>query len=75
MAKKLKLWNGRGHGYVYGKYSLSVAAYSQKQAAELINQACNVKYVNTSEIRDFYSSCWGNSMQGIEPTEPCVMPN
>jgi hypothetical protein len=75
MAKKLKLWNGRGHGK-YTRGHISVAAYSQKQAAELISIACyGPEYPNNirvNEIREYYSDCWGNVMSNIEPTEPCV---
>jgi len=38
--KTLKIWNGRG----YGKYinsNIYVAAYTQKQAAELVTEACH----------------------------------
>jgi hypothetical protein len=72
MAKTLKIWNGRGHGLKYGKYHVYVAAYTQKQAAELLSKALNSN-IDTNEIRVYYSSgCWGNSMVGIEATEPCV---
>ncbi len=76
MAKTLKIWNGRGHGNKYGRGHIYVAAYSQKQAAELVSKACfGDEYgdvVNVNEIRNYYSNCWGNSMDGITPTEPCV---
>ncbi len=76
MAKKLKIWNGRGHGRTYGRGHIYVAAYSQKQAAELVSRACYgddcPDNISTNEIRNYYSDCWGNSMNGIEPTEPCV---
>ncbi len=71
MAKVLKIWNGRGHGK-YNRGHIYVAAYSQKQATELIAKACET-YIGSSEIRNYYSlGCWGNSMEGIVPTEPCV---
>lgn len=70
MSKKLKIWNGRSHGK-YNKGHIYVAAYSQKQAAELISKSCNT-FITANEIREYYSPCWGNSMNGIEPTEPCV---
>lgn len=68
--KKLKIWNGRG----YRKYNsghIYVAAYSQKQAVELICKACEC-YIGVYEIQNYYSNCWGNPMDGIVPTEPCV---
>ena len=77
MAKKLKIWNGRGHGRTYGRGHIYVAAYSQKQAAELVSRACygddRPNNVSINEIKVYYSpNAWGNSMNGIEPTEPCV---
>jgi len=69
--KILKKWNGRGH-YKLNSHHIYVAAYSQKQAAELVGQACGLQTVGISEIREYYSPCWGNPMNGIEPTEPCV---
>lgn len=70
--RTLKIWNGRGHGK-FDNGHIYVAAYTQKQAAELIAEACNSPWITTHEIRTYYSKgCWGNSMDGIEPTEPCV---
>ena len=71
MAKQLKKWNGRGHGKDYDKGHFYVAAYSKKQAVELMSEVSN-KYITTNEVTNYYSNCWGNSMDGIEPTEPCV---
>ncbi len=74
MAKTLKIWNGRGHGR-YNRYHVYVAAYTQKQAVELINTALSA-YITTNEIRDYYAEgAWGNDMNGIEPVEPCVYVN
>jgi len=71
MAKTLKIWNGRGHGK-YIKGYIYVAAYSKKQAAELISTACDT-YITATEITDYYSEgSWSNSMSDIIPTEPCV---
>jgi hypothetical protein len=77
MAKKLKIWNGRGHGKTYGRGYIYVAAYSRKQAAELVSMACfgdeNPHVISTNEIKVYYhADCWGNPMNGITPTEPCV---
>jgi hypothetical protein len=73
MAKQLKIWNGRGHGK-HDKGHIYVAAYSQKQATELVSLACYElpDIISVNEIRNYYSPAWGNSMDGIEPTEPCV---
>jgi hypothetical protein len=72
--KKLKLFNGRGHGRKYQKGHFYVAAYSQKQAAELVGKAAGfVGSIGVSEIAQYYhKNSWGNTMDGIEPTEPCV---
>jgi hypothetical protein len=77
MVKQLKIWNGRAHGSKYKRGHVYVAAYSQKQAAELVSKACfGEEYpdiVSVHEIKTYYSpGAWGNSMNGIEPTEPCV---
>ena len=76
MAKQLKIWNGRGHGK-YNREHIYVAAYRQKQAAELVSIACygdeHPNIITPHQIKDYYSfGCWGNTMNGIIPTEPCV---
>lgn len=71
MAKKLKKWNGRGQGEWQGGH-ISIAAYSQKQAAELLGKVTGYTRGNLTEIREYFSPCWGNDMEGVEPTEPCV---
>lgn len=77
MAKQLKIWNGRGHGRTYGRGHIYVAAYSRKQAAELVSIACfgdEIPHViSSNEIKVYFSAdCWGTPMNGIVPTEPCV---
>lgn len=68
--KKLKLWNGRGHGK-YSRHHINIAAYSQKQAAALLSAVVNF-HIGIYEITNYYSSVWGNDMDGIVPTEPGV---
>lgn len=68
--KPLKIWNGRGHRR-FDRGTIYVAAYSMKQAAELVGRACET-YISANEIKVYYSPCWGNAMNGIIPTEPCV---
>lgn len=75
--RTLKLFNGRSHGSEYKEYHVYVAAYSQKQAAELVSMACFGKehkdLISLSEITKYYhKGTWGNSMNGIIPVEPCV---
>jgi hypothetical protein len=77
MAKQLKIWNGRSHGHKYKRHHVYVAAYSMKQAAELVSIACfgeeHPYIVSVSEIAVYYSKgVWGDRMKGIEATEPCV---
>lgn len=74
--KKLKLWNGAGHGKVEGKH-LYIAAYNQKHAAELASLAQtngrNSSRVSIYELKNYYSAgTWGYVMRDISPSEPCV---
>lgn len=69
--KTLKKWNGRGHGKYDNKH-INVCAYSRAEAARLVATACGVYYQLDHELKVYYAQCWGNSMDGIEPTEPAV---
>ena len=71
--KTLKVWNGKGFGK-YDQYFIYVAAYTKKQALELINKACfnRLDMVSYKYFTDYYANCWGNAMNGIIPTEPCL---
>jgi hypothetical protein len=76
-ARALKIWNGRCHGHKYNRHHAYVAAYSMKQAAEMLSIAFygseHKNLISTSEISKYYNKgAWGNKMQGIEPIEPCV---
>lgn len=73
----LKIWNGRGHGYKYPQHYAYVAAHSMKQAAELLSMAFYGKetknIISVFEVSNYYNKgTWGNHMEGIEATEPCV---
>lgn len=71
--KELKKWNGRSHGSKYQSGHFYIAAYSQKQASEIAGMASGYnRPLDISEIRNYYSNCWGNPMSGIEPSNPCV---
>lgn len=70
MVKKLKLWNGRGLGRL-DRQHINVAAYSQKQAAELVSTASGIN-ATVGEIKNYFAPCWGNPMDGIIPTVPCL---
>jgi glutamine amidotransferase-like uncharacterized protein len=75
-SKPLRLFNGRSHGGKYQRYYVYVAAKSVAQAAKLVSMACfdgRDNLVSASEINTYYNKgSWGNRMNGIEPTEPCV---
>jgi hypothetical protein len=74
--KTLKIWNGRSHGNKYHEHHAYVAAYSMKQAHELLSVVFfgegHHNLLSHSEIKNYYSECWENAMNGIERTEPCV---
>ena len=62
--KTLRLWNGRwkDRGRVY------VAAYTRADAGRLLSQAAGAELPAIDrEIRDYFSECWGNTMDGITP--------
>jgi len=73
MGNALQIWNGRGHGD-YNKGHFYVAAYTKKQACELISIAAGRSDwpITLYELNTYYSNAWGNTMDGITPTEPCV---
>ncbi len=68
--RQLKKWNGRGGGGKQGTFY--IAAYSQKQAAELYVMAGGYQMGSIGEIQKYYSNTWGIAMNGIEPQNPCV---
>jgi len=73
----LKIWNGRCYGNKYHNHHAYVAAYTMKQAAELLSMAFygdkHKDLIKTHTISKYYSKgAWGNKMEGIEPIEPCV---
>ncbi len=69
MPRKLQIWNGRGD---YDKLDghLFVAAYTKKQAVELMNKAgYSCGRFNLRELNVYFNEgCWGRDMNGIEPT-------
>ena len=74
----LKIWNGRCSGHKYQQnHHAYVAAYSMKQAAEMLSMAFYGEQfknlISVKEISLYYNKgTWGNTMIGIEPIEPCV---
>lgn len=77
--KELKKWNGRSGGE-YKRGSFYIAAYTKKQAGELLSRLLYSvsepdEFLTNRcirEINEFYSPHWGNPMEDINPTEPCV---
>ena len=83
MAKKLKIWNGRGYGcrdyskphgrahYEYPDSSeqLFICARSRAEAARILSRAGGGSTGQAnSEIKVYFSEgCWGNNMSHIEP--------
>lgn len=62
--KKLKLYNGSDDGRAH----LYVAAHSDKDAVELINQCPGRKGMTLYYLRMYFAKgAWGNTMNGIEP--------
>lgn len=77
MSKKLKLWNGRSYschkhddprweevrtGHIY------IAAYNRADAARVMGEYLGrIPRGADHEIKTYFSECWGNPMDGIEP--------
>ena len=71
--KQLKFWNGAGFGKL-NRYSVYIAAYSAKQAAEFVHQTCGGR-ATLSTIKTYFSEgTWGNNHKALKDsiTEPCV---
>lgn len=78
MARKLKVWNGRGYccrnaddprwrGINHSEsVHANVCAHSRADARRVIAEYAGYDPRDT-EIRDYWSECWGSSMEGIEP--------
>ena len=76
MARKLKKWNGmlffhqddKGKKIPLRKTQLkvSICAYSQKDAVSLLHEH-GYNNEKLHHLREYWSNCWGNSMDGIEP--------
>jgi hypothetical protein len=69
--KSLRKWRGRAWGrFLRGRFY--IAAYSKKQAAELIGRAADIRGAFLNEINNYYAEDWDKDMSGIEPVAPCV---
>ncbi len=72
--RKLKVWNGRGYcckKWVDKRWAGAetrhayVCAYSRADARRVIAEYCG-QIPPDSELKEFWSECWGNSMEGIK---------
>ena len=78
MPRKLRCWNGR---FCWGRVSTdprwkdipsnhsphgNVCAYSRADARRVIAEYTGA-VPSDNEIKEYWSDCWGNSMDGIEP--------
>jgi hypothetical protein len=74
MARKLKVWNGRAYGILPASQwkrggepvHIYACAYSVADLQNLCDEP-GLHRVPASEVRNYWSSCWGKPMQGIEP--------
>ena len=80
MPRQLKIWNGGGWGRQrYNKNnekiptsledwceSIYVCAHSKAEAVRLINEV-HRHTLTTRDLDNYFSPCWGNAMDGIEP--------
>lgn len=70
MAKQLRLWNGRPYGVLphseWKNAHVCVAAYSMEDARRVCLEA-GMRDPGVREIKEYWSECWGNDMDGITP--------
>ena len=77
MARTLKLFNGRAYCAMKSapewegvrgnaEQHAYIAAYSREDARRVVEEYCGRK-PSVSELRDYFSPCWGNAMEGIAP--------
>lgn len=78
MPKVLKFWNGAGsvcrkssdplwHHLRFNQSPHAyVAAYSRADARRVIEEYCG-RLPSDNELREYWSECWGNAMNGIVP--------
>jgi len=65
--KKLRIFNGRGHGK-HDRAHFYIAAHSIKDCARLLMEAGGFNRLPVHEVNVFYAKdCWGNSMSEIVP--------
>lgn len=74
--KKLKIWNGRAYAVPYPRRPewpgmsfsphIFICALSKIDAARICEDYFGFP-PSYAEMRDYWSPCWGNSMEGIIP--------
>jgi hypothetical protein len=66
--KTLKLWNGRPYGVLpasqWNDAHVCIAAYSVADAQRVCIEA-GMSAPSASEIKEYFSPCWGNDMDGV----------
>lgn len=75
--RQLKVWNGRGYdcrnrsdprwdniGFSRSVHA-SVCAYSRADAKRVVGEYCG-NDLSETEIKEYWSKCWGNAMDGIK---------
>ena len=74
MARKLKVWNGRPYGVLpKSKWTRGHDAATVYACARSVNDlrdlclSLGLIAPSAGEVRDYWSPCWGNSMDGVEP--------
>lgn len=69
MSKPLRLWNGRPYGVLSQKewhLHVNIAAYSIADACRVCTES-GLHDPGYREIKEYWSECWGNNMEGIIP--------
>jgi len=67
MAKKLNRWNGRATDWAINNKKVQriyIGAFSRADASRALKEA-GYLYGTDSELKNYFSECWGNSMDGI----------
>ena len=68
--KTLKFWNGRVYGILpqaqWKNTHACIAAYSMADARRVCVEA-GMSDPGATEIKNYFSECWGNDMAGVAP--------
>lgn len=68
--KTLRFWNGRPYGILpqaqWKGAHACIAAYSMADARRVCVEA-GMSDPGASEIKNYFSECWGNDMAGVTP--------